>query len=164
MEFDEPVHGFGAAVGRAAGVEVGQELSAPFPEGSSEAGDLGDRGAWEAVDDLLGESPADGRVWLVVDPAKLLGALPGHEHLEVCLVGVDRFSEASLLAFGEPFLGAAQHVADLVERVVAAAPVTGEGLLDARRTSSTSWLPSLKTWNASRTDVASSSWSSIAFL
>jgi hypothetical protein len=47
----------------------------------------------------------------------------------VDLVGLDRRSEAGLLAFGEPFLGAAQQVPDLVKRVFAAAPVPGEGLL-----------------------------------
>ena len=59
----------------------------------------------------------------MVDPSQLLGALPGHIDLKVALVGLDRSGQPYLLAFREAFLGAAQHLPDLVERVVSAAPV-----------------------------------------
>ena len=47
MELDQSVHGFGAAVVGAAGVEVAEELAAPLSQGASEAGDFGDRAAGE---------------------------------------------------------------------------------------------------------------------
>src|SRR5215213_2536413 len=45
VEFDDAVHGFGAAVVGSAGGEVGQELVLPGPEGAAEPRDLGDRAA-----------------------------------------------------------------------------------------------------------------------
>ena len=53
MELDEPVHGLGPTVAGAAGVEVGQEGVFPLFEGTTEAGDLGDRARGEGSDDLL---------------------------------------------------------------------------------------------------------------
>jgi len=47
VEFAEAVDGFGAAVGGAAGVEVGQERSTPLFQSPAEAGDLGDRAGRE---------------------------------------------------------------------------------------------------------------------
>ena len=70
VELDEPVDGFGAAVGGVGGVEVGKELAAPLLEGASDAGDLGDRARCEGGHDLLGQAPACGRVGLVVDPLR----------------------------------------------------------------------------------------------
>ena len=61
---DDQVDGFGAAVGDAAGVEVGQHLLAPGLQGAAEPGDLGDRAGREAGDDLLGDPPTLGRRWL----------------------------------------------------------------------------------------------------
>lgn len=52
----------------------------------------------------------------------------------------------------------------LVQRIILHAAVAEGVLLDRRRTSSTAWVASFTTWNASRTAVASASWSSIAFL
>ena len=49
------VDGFGAAVGDAAGVELGQDLLAPAAQGPAESGDLGDRAGGEGGDDLLGD-------------------------------------------------------------------------------------------------------------
>ena len=43
VELDEAVDGFGAAVVRAGGGEVGQERLAPLLQAPAEAGDLGDR-------------------------------------------------------------------------------------------------------------------------
>lgn len=53
-----------------------------------------------------------------------MDALPGHEHLEVPFVGLDRRGEAGLLALGEPLLGAAQQVPNFIERVVLASSST----------------------------------------
>lgn len=57
--------GFGAAVGDAAGVEVGQHLGSPGPQGAAEAGDFGDGAGVEGVEDLLGQPAAGGlrHVW-----------------------------------------------------------------------------------------------------
>ena len=76
----------------------------------------------------------------MVDLPQLLGALPGHEHLEVSFIGVDGLRQSDLLAVGEPLLAAAQQVPDAIERVALAAPLPVDGL--------------------SRTEMASASWSS----
>jgi hypothetical protein len=55
-------------------------------------------------------------VELVVDLSELWGALPVQVDLQVAFVGLDRNGESALLAFGEPFLGAAQKVAYPAER------------------------------------------------
>src|SRR5207344_250352 len=123
------VNGFGATVGRTGGVEVGQERGLPAFQGAAEPGDLGYRAGRETVDDLFGQLPPHGSGGLMVDLPQLLGALPGHKHLQVTFVGLDRFRQPDLLPFGEPFLGAAQQIADAVERVVLAAAVTVDGLL-----------------------------------
>src|SRR5690606_37293276 len=47
VELDEAVHGFGAAVVRAGGVEVGQERLPPALQRAAQAGDLGDRAGRE---------------------------------------------------------------------------------------------------------------------
>ena len=67
----------------------------------------------------------------MVDLPELLGALPGDEHLEVSFIGVDGLRQSDLLAVGEALLAAAQQVPDAVERVALAAPLPGDGLLDA---------------------------------
>ena len=77
MEFDQPIHGLGSAVGGAAGVEVGQEGVLPLLQRPAEAGDFGDGAGREAVDDLFGELAALGRVGVGVGGADALGALPG---------------------------------------------------------------------------------------
>ena len=51
--FDDQVDGFCAAVGDAAGVEVGEHLLPPGLEGAAEPSHLGDRAGREAGDDLL---------------------------------------------------------------------------------------------------------------
>jgi len=68
---------------------------------------------------------------------------------------------------GELFLAqvlaaAAQQAADLVQRVVLVPAPREAVLLDRRRTSSTTWVPNLTTWNASSTATASGSSSRIA--
>ena len=67
----------------------------------------------------------------MVDLPQLLGALPGHEHLEVSFIGVDGLRQSDLLAVGEPLLAAAQQVPDAIERVALAAPLPVDGLLDS---------------------------------
>ena len=66
----------------------------------------------------------------MVDLPKLLGALPGHEHLDVTFVGVDRLGQTRLLAVGESFGRTAQQVPDPVERVVLVTAVAVDSLLD----------------------------------
>ena len=66
----------------------------------------------------------------MVAPSELLGALPGHEHLHMSFVGLNRGGEPRLLPLREAFLAAAQQIPDPGERVFAAASVPGEGLLD----------------------------------
>src|SRR5215203_6459797 len=84
---DDEVDGFGAAVGDAGGVEVGQHLLAPRLEGAAEPRDLGDRAGREAVQHLLADRPAGLRTG-VVDRAELLIALPGQVDLSVWVAGV----------------------------------------------------------------------------
>jgi hypothetical protein len=59
VEFDESVDRFGAAVVRAAGVEVGEERRAPLLEGLAESLDLRDRTGREGDEDLLGDPCCD---------------------------------------------------------------------------------------------------------
>ena len=89
---DDEVDGFGAAVGGASGLEVPGTPCATS-SGAAEPGGLGDRAA---VDDL-GKSTPGGRVALSLEASELLGALPGHQHLEVAFVGLDRRAKAGLL-------------------------------------------------------------------
>lgn len=83
----------GRRSGGAGCVEVSEELFAPLLEGSAEAGELETRAGRQAAQDLLGDLPADSRVALVADLSKLPGALPGHEHLKVAIVGLDSDAE-----------------------------------------------------------------------
>ena len=121
VEFDEAVDGFGAAVVRAASVEVAQERVTPLSQGLAESGDLGDRAGGESGQDPLGELPAGGRVGGVVHGSDALGALPCDVHLVVAGVGGDRFSEAVLLARGQVLGTGAEDGPDLVQRVVSGA-------------------------------------------
>ena len=59
---DDQVDGFGAAVGDAAGVEVGKQLLAPGLEGAAEPSHLRDRARREAGDHLLRDPPPFGGV------------------------------------------------------------------------------------------------------
>ena len=65
VEFDEAVHGFGAAVAGPAGVKVAEELCAPLPQRLAEPGDLADRAGGEGVQDLLRDRSALGVAGLV---------------------------------------------------------------------------------------------------
>ena len=82
----------------------------------------------------------------------------------MAFVDRDRPVQPGALPVGELLGTATQDRADPVERVVFAATVAVDLCWTRRRTSSTAWVPSLTTWNASSTAVASSSWSSMAFL
>ena len=73
VEFDEAVGGFGAAVVRAAGIEVAEELDAPLLQGPSQAGDLGDWARGEGLEDLLGDGPTVRVAVLVVGGADYAG-------------------------------------------------------------------------------------------
>ena len=129
MELDEAVDGLGAAVGGAAGVEVGQERLAPLLQGAPEASDLGDGAGRERDKDLLGDPPTGGEVAGLVGGAELLGAAPRDLDFDVALVGVERLLQSGLLPVGE-FLGAAvQDVPDAVEGVTGAAAVAVDLLL-----------------------------------
>ncbi len=129
-EFDEAVDGFGAAVVGAVGGEVGQERFSPLVEGAAEAGDLGDRAGGKRREDLGGGGLGLWVAWLV-DRAQVLRALPSDFDLDVAFVGGEHVLEAGSLPVGEAFLGGAQDVADSVERVVFAAAVAVDLLLDS---------------------------------
>ena len=58
--FDDQVDGFGAAVGDAFGVEVGEYLSSPGTEGAAEPGDLGNGAVGEAVEHFDGSTNLSG--------------------------------------------------------------------------------------------------------
>lgn len=60
VELDEPVDGFGAAVGRADDVEVGQERGGPLLQGAAESLDLGDGAGRERGEDLAIRRPSAG--------------------------------------------------------------------------------------------------------
>ena len=116
---DEQVDRFGAAVGQSGGVEVGQHLRAPGPQGPAESGDLGDWAAGEAGDDLLGQRPpCDRWAGAGVDGAQLLVAGPGELDLASRVSGVQAGGEPLLLAVGQVFGAVPQQPADPVERVV----------------------------------------------
>jgi hypothetical protein len=107
---------------------------------------------------------AFGHARRVVCGAQLLGALSCEVDLVVVFVGEDRGLESGVLPVGEAFRVGAQDRADPVERVVCAAAVAVDGLLHPPANLVDGLVPSLTTWNASSTAVASSSWSSMAFL
>ena len=130
MELDEPVHCFGAAVGGAAGVEVAQELGAPLLQCATQAGDLRDRARGERGEDLLSDLASGGVAVLVVGGADLLGAAPGELYFDVALVGGPRRVQPRSLPVGEVLFAGAQDVADPVQRVVLAAAVAVDVLLD----------------------------------
>ena len=71
-----------------------------------------------------------GVVWLVVDGSELLGALPGDLDLDVALVSNEGCVQAGVLSVGEVLDAGAQDVADPVERIVFAAAVAVDVLLD----------------------------------
>lgn len=65
VELDDPAHGLGPAVGRAVGVEVGQERCLLAAQCLAEPGDLGDRAGRQRSDQLLGQLTTPGRRGLV---------------------------------------------------------------------------------------------------
>ena len=127
---DDQVDGFGAAVGDAAGVEVGKQLLAPGLEGAAEPSHFGDRARREAGDHLLRNPPTFGGGG-VVDGAELLVTLPGHVDFAVGVAGLQTLGELGLLAFGQMLHTVAEEAADLVERVVLVPSVAEGVLLDA---------------------------------
>src|SRR5690606_11044058 len=130
VEFDDPVHGFGAAVVRSAGGEVGQECGLPAAQGAAQAGDLGDRAGVERLDDLLRDPSPLGEVLRLVGGAQLLGALPCDEHLVVRFIGLDRGDQPGALLVGEVLGASAEDRLDPVERIARPAAMTEGVLLD----------------------------------
>ena len=130
VEFDDAVDRFGAAVVGAAGGEVGEELFAPGPEGAAESGDLGDRAGGERVEGGDRDLSALGQVGRVVGGAELLVAAPRYGDLVVRVAGGQPGFDPLDLAGGQPVGSGPEYVADLVERVVFAAPVSELILLD----------------------------------
>ena len=94
VEFDEAVHGFCAAVVRAVGVEVAEELATPRGQGLAEALDLGERAGHEGGQDLLGDGSSGGVAGLVVGVADLLSAPPSDFDLDASFVRGPRRFEA----------------------------------------------------------------------
>ena len=130
MEFDEAVDGLRTAVVGAVGVEVAEELGAPLLQGAAQAGDLRDRACGERGEDLLSDGPSGGVAVLVVGRADLLGAAPGELDFDVPLVSAPRRVQPCSLSVGEVLFAGAQDVADPVQRVVLAAAVAVDVLLD----------------------------------
>ena len=131
VELDEPVDRLRPAVAGAAGVEVGQERLTPLLERLAQALDLRDRTGRERGEDLLRDPPALDHARGLVGRAELLGAQPRDEDLVVAFVGRDRPVKPSPLPVGELLLATAQDRPDPVERVVLAATVAMDLLLDA---------------------------------
>ena len=78
---------FGAAVGGAAGGEVGQERCSPLAQRPVEPGDLWDRAGRERRKDLLRDPATVGEIVGVVGVAELLSGLPGDVALTGSLCG-----------------------------------------------------------------------------
>ena len=129
VELDEPADGLGAAVARAGGVEVAEELTTAPSQVLCRGGDLRDRAGGERRDDLLRNSAACGMGVQVVRRADLLGAAPCEFDVDVPLFGGPGRFEAGGLPVGE-CSSLAGRVADPVRRVVLAAAVAGGVLLD----------------------------------
>src|SRR5215213_9411888 len=83
--FDDQVDGFGAAVGDAAGIEVGEHLLSPGLEGAAKPSHLRDPSTFDAGG--------------VVDGAELLVALPGEVDFAVGVAGLQTPGELGLLPF-----------------------------------------------------------------
>ena len=98
---DDQVDGFGAAVGDAVGLEVGQDLGPPGAQGAAEACDFGDRAGVQGRDQLGGDLRAGRRGGLVVDRAQPLVAAPGDGHFPVRVADVQSRLEDALAA-GDP--------------------------------------------------------------
>ena len=94
----------------------------------------------ERVDDSGRQAAACSIVGLVIGGTELLCAPVGEFDLEVSFVG-EHVCESAELTVGEPVGGAAQNVADPVERIVLSAAMAVEILLDP----STAWVPSFTT-------------------
>ena len=81
----------------------------------------------------------------MVDGAKLLVALPGDVDFVGRIAGVEASGDLGLLAVGEMFHAVAEEPADLIERVVLVPASPRVSCWTRRRTSSTTWVPSLTT-------------------
>jgi hypothetical protein len=128
---DDQVDGLGAAVAHAVGVEVGQDLSPPGPQGPPESGDLGDRAGGEGRDDLLGEPRSLGRCPGVIDRAQLPVAGPRDPHRPVRVTGLQAGLEANDLPGGQVLDAVTQQTTDLEGRVLLVSSTTQGVLLDA---------------------------------
>jgi len=115
---DDAVDGFGAAVGDAAGGEVGQDLGPPLPQCPAQAGDLGDRAGVQGVEQFLGQLAALSRGGRVVDAADLLIDLPDELDFTVGVTDWEVLLKALVLSVGEVLDAGEQGAADPVERVV----------------------------------------------
>ena len=96
----------------------------------AEAFDLADGARGELIEDLLSDRTAGGVGVLVIDRADLLGAQPGDLHFDVPLVGGPRRGQARFLPVGEVLRPGAQDIPDPVQRVVLAAAVAVDLLLN----------------------------------
>jgi len=83
------------------------------------------------------------------------GSTATQDQLPDWVAGVEATADLGLLALGEMFHAVPEQPADLIHRVVLVAAAAQGVLLHARRTSSTTWVPSRTTWNASSTATAS---------
>ena len=78
-----------------------------------------------------GQASAVGGCVLMEDVSDLLGAVVGDFDTDMRLICREGFTEAFLLAWGEPVARGAQKIADLIEGIPLASTVTGRVLLDA---------------------------------
>lgn len=129
-----------------------QDRRLPLFEGPAEAGDFRDGAGRERRDHLGHECPAVFRAG-VVDVAQLLVALPGERDFVVRSPAVSFASRCLFL--GEVFGADLQGPADPVERISFPAAVSQGVLLDASAGLIDHGEPSITTWKASRTVMAS---------
>lgn len=123
----------GSAVGDAAGIEAGQELLPPRPQGPSEPGDLRDRAGGERVEHALGDGATIRCPVLVVGRSQLLVAVPGDLDLAVLVSSVRSMLVAHDTARTVSFARAgANGCASLNERTGQLASTQRQSRLDHR--------------------------------
>ncbi len=125
--------GLGGTVGRSGAVEVGQDVGRAGVEGPPEGDELGQRARnalFDGHDELRHQRPASGAVGFAVGGDHALVDALGGLDLDV-LVGGEQGCQPVLLLVGEQVRTGVQGPPCAVERVVGAAAMPVEVLLDA---------------------------------
>ena len=128
---DQQVDGFGGPVADPAGVKVGQEFSPPGGDGAGQPTQLRHVGVDACHGPVVEAGGGLVAVAAAIDCAQFLGGDPGGGDLAVMVAGLDADQKARPAGGGEVLGAAAQHPADPVERIVAAAAMPVGVLLDA---------------------------------